>query len=65
MEYKPFADAIEPATTIKPSTTISYEIDILRDSNRELKLTVLDLEEKVKAKEEIINTIKNITQKNG
>ncbi len=58
----PFADAVE-ATHAK---TINYtQIDILRDSNRELKLTVIELQEKLKEKEEIINSINNIIQNNG
>ena len=57
----PFADAIETA-----EKTINYtQVDILRDSNRELKLTVIELEEKLKEKEEIINSINNIIQNNG
>jgi len=65
----PFADAIETV----PVKTINYtQIDILRDANRELKLNVLDLKEKlkekeeiIKDKEEIINSINNIINKNG
>ena len=58
----PFADAVDA----NPAKTINYtQIDILRDSNRELKLTVIELQEKLKEKEEIINSINNIIQNNG
>jgi len=64
----PFADALDT-----PVTPITFtQIDILRDSNRELKLTVIDLqeelktkEEELKTKEEIINSITNIIKNNG
>ncbi|HBY68751.1 MAG TPA: hypothetical protein DEG69_14005 [Flavobacteriaceae bacterium] len=57
----PFADAIQNHTT--PSS--HSQINILRDSNRELKLRVIELEQELKIKKEIINNINNITKNNG
>ena len=47
----PFSDAIDTAST----STNKSEVDILRDSNRKLKLKVIELEEK-------LNKIKTIVQ---
>ena len=47
----PFSDAVENAST----STNKSEVDILRDSNRKLKLKVIELEEK-------LNKIKTIVQ---
>jgi len=47
----PFSDAVETAST----STNKSEVDILRDSNRKLKLKVIELEEK-------LNKIKTIVQ---
>jgi len=52
----PFADSLN----YEPVKIVKSQIDILRDSNRELKLKVIELREELESKKEIINNINNI-----
>lgn len=52
----PFADSLN----YEPVKIVQSQIDILRDSNRELKLKVIELREELESKKEIINNINNI-----
>lgn len=53
----PFADAISGPTTTNRELT---QIDILRKSNHELKLELIELKNKVKEQSAALDAIKNI-----
>jgi hypothetical protein len=53
----PFADAISGPTTTNTELT---QIDILRKSNHELKLELIELKNKVKEQSAALDAIRNI-----